>query len=209
MDKYQQTIETFNNVAEQYWEKFKDFPLYKNSYDRFCEHLPDTSCDLLEVACGPGHVSQYLLRKKPKIELLGIDLAPKMIQLAQKNNPLARYLVLDCRQLSRIEQTFDAIMCGFCLPYISWQDSQALINDMSQLLNSGGKLYLSTTESIKKHELQKSKTSPGAVYLQYHDIDAIKACLKQAGFTLIELDRITHIHNQKPTSDVFILAQKM
>lgn len=209
MDKYQNTIKTFNNVAEAYWQKFKDFQLYQPTYDWFCEHLADDHIDLLEIACGPGNVSHYLLNKKPKIKLLGIDLAPNMVKLAQQHNQQATYQVMDCRSIDSIEQTFDAIICGFCIPYLSWQDSQVLFQNMYQLMKSGSILYLSTTEGKHTNEgYQGSKSATGAIYVHYHDIEAIQLQLDQVGMDVIGVKRLTHIHNKVPTTDVFILAKK-
>ena len=212
-DKYQQTIETFNAVAEQYWDKFNGFKLYQPSYDWFCEHLPNDlpqgQIDLLEIACGPGNVSQYLLDKNPAINILGIDLAPNMVALAKQHNPTVNYSVLDCRQILTLEKSFNAIMCGFCIPYLSWQDSQSLIQDMATMLQPGGLLYLSTTAGSKNNEgFKGSSSAAGAIYVHYHDIDDIIDSIEDCGLKIIGRKNISHLHNEQTTDDVFILATK-
>ena len=209
MNRYQTTIKTFNNVAEQYWHKFKNFKLYEATYDWFCEHLPDGKFNLLEIACGPGNVSRYLLSKNPKASLLGIDLAPNMITLAKLHNPEAEYRVMDCRDISSLDQSFDAVMCGFCVPYLCWQDCQRLIQDISQLLHPGGLLYISTTAGDKTNEgYQGSESAAGAVYVHFHDIKALKHCIKNADLVILDSKKLTHMHNQQSTKDVFIIAKK-
>jgi SAM-dependent methyltransferase len=209
MDKYQKTIETFNTVAEQYWDKFKDFALYEPTYDWFCAHLPDGQIEVLEIACGPGHVSRYLLNKNPTIKLLGIDLAPNMVKLAQRHNSKAAFQIMDCRNILALAQSFAAIMCGFCLPYLSWQDSQKLIDDMCQLIKPGGLLYISVTEGESSQQgFQGSDSARGSVYVHYHDIEAIQDKLKVAGMEILGTKHLSHIHNQQTTKDVFILARK-
>ena len=213
MNKYQQTIETFDAVAEQYWQKFKDFKLYQPSYDWFCDYLPQhppqNQVDLLEIACGPGNVSHYLLKKNPSIKLCGIDLAPKMVALAKKHNPQAQYSLLDCRQILSLNQTFDAIMCGFCIPYISEHDYQKLIKDMAAMLNPSGVLYLSTTLGSQSEEgFKGSSSANGAVYVHYHALDDILNCLTHHGLQIIGHKNLIHRHNEQSTEDVFILAKK-
>jgi ubiquinone/menaquinone biosynthesis C-methylase UbiE len=208
-DKYQQTIETFNSVAEQYWEKFQDFKLYQPTYDWFCAQLPDGQIDVLEIACGPGNVSRYLLNKNSNIKLLGIDLAPNMVKLARQHNPMAEFQVMDCRNIQALNQSLDAIMCGFCLPYLSWQDSQKLIDDMCRLLRPSGLLYISTTEGDSANDgFQGSASTKGTIYVHFHEINEIKQSLKQNGMEILGVKNITHIHNQRTTEDVFILARK-
>ncbi len=208
MDKYQQTIDTFNNVAEAYWEKFKNFEPYLPTYDWFLQQLPKGQIDLLEIACGPGNVSRYLLKKNSHINLFGTDVAPNMIALAEKYNPQAEFKLVDCREIMTLERAFDAIMCGFCLPYISWNDSQNLINDMASMLRPNGLLYLSTTKGSKSDQgYQGSNSSHGSIYVHYHDISEIIACLKQHRFKIVGQKTITHIHNNAEINDVFIIAQ--
>ncbi len=209
MDKYQQTIKTFDTVAEQYWDKFKDFALYEPIYDWFCAHLPEGKVDLLEIACGPGNVSRYLLNKKPNIKLLGSDLAPNMVKLAQLHNPQAKFHVMDCRSIDNLDKSFDAIMCGFCMPYLSWQDCKKLIDDMCRLIKPGGLLYISVTEGENSQQgFQGSDSTKGSVYVHYHDIEAIQDKLKVAGMEIMGIKHLSHIHNQQTTKDVFILARK-
>lgn len=209
MNKYQKTIQTFDAVAEQYWHKFKDFELYQPSYDWFCELLPNGSVDVLEVACGPGNVSRYILNKKPKVKLLGIDLAPNMVKQAQKHNPEAAFKVMDCLNINELDQTFDAIMCAFCLPYLNHQDAIQLLKEMIAMLKPKGMLYLSTTSGDVANEgYQTSKSSPGSIYIHYHDLTTIEQCLNEAGMNKVKQEQIIHQHNDQETIDEFILAVK-
>jgi ubiquinone/menaquinone biosynthesis C-methylase UbiE len=132
-----------------------------------------------------------------------------MLKLAQRHNPQAQFKLMDCREISLLNTTFDAIMCGFCLPYISWQDSQKLIQDMALLLKPDGILYLSFTEGdAEKEGFKGSDSSGGVIYVHYHNIEALKHCLAQSGLQVLGEKMITHTHNQESTEDIFILAKK-
>ena len=61
-----------------------DVTLYDDSYKQFCELLPLERARVLDAACGPGNVSRYLLAQRPNLDLLGIDLAPRMVELARE-----------------------------------------------------------------------------------------------------------------------------
>jgi 2-polyprenyl-3-methyl-5-hydroxy-6-metoxy-1,4-benzoquinol methylase len=209
MDRYQTTIETFDAVAEQYWDKFKQFKPYEIAYDWFLMHLPKGELSLLEIACGPGNVSRYLLNKNPAINLLGVDLAPKMIELAKLHNPQAIYKVLDCRQITSLRQSFNAIMCGFCLPYISWHDSKTLIQDMASLLNPNGWLCISLSKGNSIDDgFKGSKSSSLMTYVHHHPIDAVIRAITESGLEFIDNQTVSHSHNDQQTDDVFIMAKK-
>ncbi len=57
-----------------------------------------------------------------------------MIELAQRNNPEANCIVMDSRDIVTLATKFDAIICGFCLPYLSSDDSTRLVENCGNLL---------------------------------------------------------------------------
>ena len=75
MDKYQVTVGTFNKLADAYQEKYMNFDFYFDTYDKFCELVANDSATILEVACGPGNITKYLLSKCAGFKIEGIDLA--------------------------------------------------------------------------------------------------------------------------------------
>jgi 2-polyprenyl-3-methyl-5-hydroxy-6-metoxy-1,4-benzoquinol methylase len=142
MNIEKETANTWNKIAHWYQEKFMDLELYNDSYDYFCNNLAH-GATVLDAGCGPGNISSYLLKKRSDLSLTGIDYAENMIELARKNNPGARYFKLDVRNANRLDQKFDGIICGFCLPYLNEPDAEKFIDDCFNLLNVNGCFYLS------------------------------------------------------------------
>lgn len=129
MDKYKETFDTWNNIADIYQAKFMNLHLYNYSYDYICNLLNKQKAKLLEIGCGPGNISKYLLSKRPDFDILGIDIAPNMIKLAKVNNPTATFKVMDSRQIIDLDTKYDGIICGFCLPYMSPTEANELISN--------------------------------------------------------------------------------
>ena len=65
--------------------------LYNDTYDKFCALIDKKNPEILEVAWGPGNVTKYLYSKRIDFKILGIDLAPSMIELAKINIPKADF----------------------------------------------------------------------------------------------------------------------
>ena len=189
MDKYRITIETYNKSAKNFQDKFMNMDLYNDTYDRFCDMIHKRDADIFEIACGPGNITKYLLTKRPDFRITAIDLSPKMIELAKINNPAVNFQIMDCRKIGVIEKKFDAIMCGFCLPYLSREESEKLINDSYRLLNSNGVIYISTMEGdFEKSGFETTSFSgEGKVYVHYHQADYLQNRLLKSGFEDIEL----------------------
>lgn len=191
MDKYEETFETWNNIASLYQDKFMELDLYNNTYDYICDSVTKPRAKLLEIGCGPGNITKYLLSKRPDFDIFGIDIAPNMIELAKKNNPTANFAVIDSRQINRIETKYDGIIGGFCLPYLSHNESNNLISNSYNLLNENGLIYLSFVEGDPA-ESNFKVGSGGRVYFHFHNLDDLKKQLIKTKFDEIEIFRVKY-----------------
>jgi len=168
MNKYQITFNTWNKIAQLYQAKFMDLDLYDDSYDAFCQQLKKSAPSILEIGCGPGNITKYLLSKIPDAKILGIDIAPNMIDLAKANNPKAKFEVMDARALDLLDAKYDAILCGFCLPYLSEGNVTKMIADSGRLLEEKGLLYLSCIEGDYQASGFQVGSSGGRMYVYYY-----------------------------------------
>jgi 2-polyprenyl-3-methyl-5-hydroxy-6-metoxy-1,4-benzoquinol methylase len=179
MDRYKETFETWNNVASLYQDKFMTLDLYNETYDFMCNSINKTNAKILEIGCGPGNVTKYLLTKRPDFDILAIDIAPNMVKLAILNNPTAKFAIMDSREIEKIHAKFDGIVGGFCLPYLSQTDCQKIVNDCYNLLNENGLIYLSFVEGDPFESDYKIGSSGNRSYFYYHSLDELKTqCIK-------------------------------
>lgn len=181
MDSYQETFDTWNNIAAVYQDRFMGLDVYNETYDFICSSIDKPNSKILEIGCGPGNITKYILSRRPDFEILGIDIAPNMIQFAKQNNPTARFTVMDCRHIHNLDTTFDGIIAGFCLPYLSQAEGRDLISNSHDLLNDNGLIYLSFVEGDpEKSEFKVG--GGGRVFFNYFKLDDIKAHLKEFQF---------------------------
>lgn len=191
-NRYKETFETWNKVATLYQSKFMDMNLYNDTYDLICSALATPNSKILEIGCGPGNITKYLLSQRPDFDILGIDIAPNMIALAKKNNPTARFTTMDTRQIDELKTTFDAIVCGFCLPYLSQTDSIKLIADCYTLLNRDGMLYISFVEGDPSTSDFQTTNTGDRSYFYYHSLENLKTLLIENQFHDIETSKVTY-----------------
>lgn len=189
IDKTRIAVEIFDRLAEAYQQKFMDVSAYGPTFDRFCSLIVAQDAEVLEIACGPGNITRYLLSKRPNFRVFGIDLAPNMVQLARQNNPTAEFAVMDGRHISLLSRQFAAIMCGFCLPYLSREEAMQLIADCSRRLIPGGVLYLSTMEDDHNKSGWHTGSQGDKMYLHYHEAKYLTATLEAHGFEVLEVHR--------------------
>lgn len=190
-DRIKETIETYNVSAKAYQDKFMDMDLYNDTYDTFCHLITKSNAKIFEIATGPGNVIKYILCKRPDFKVFGIDLSSNMIELAKLNNPEAEFTVMDCRDIHVIDTKFDGILCAFCLPYLSKEESLKLITDASLLLEPDGVLYISTMEGDYNKSGYETTSFSGdnRVYVYYHQANFMTACLSELGFEILDFQR--------------------
>jgi 2-polyprenyl-3-methyl-5-hydroxy-6-metoxy-1,4-benzoquinol methylase len=190
---------------------FMDTSMYHASFDRFLEALTLPDAEVLELGCGPGNITRYLLAQRAELRVLGTDLAPRMLELARTNNPGATFELLDARQIIRLDRSFDAIVCGYCLPYLTPEECRTLVRDASQLLRPEGVLYLSTIEGDPARSGFKTPSSGTgeAAYIQYYETGFLTRLIEGHGFSILHIEHVRYSgRDGNPTTDVIIVARR-
>ncbi len=192
MNKYKTTIKTWDKIASLYQDKFMDLDLYNDTYDVFCHQVSKPNAEILEIGCGPGNITKYLVTNRPDFKVIATDVAPSMIALAKENNPTVDFEVRDCREIDKINYKYDGIICGFCIPYISKEDCSKLIKDSRQLLAKDGILYLSTIEGDYSASGYEYGSTGDKTYVYYYPESFFEKELLKNNFELLELININY-----------------
>ena len=205
---YKETFETWNKVASLYQDKFMNLDLYNDSYDTICNSLSKPNSTILEIGCGPGNITKYLLSKRTDFNIFGIDISPNMIELAKANNPTASFQVMDIRQIDQIESKFDGIVCGFCLPYLSETDCQKLIVDSYNLLDNDGMLYISFVEGDPTDSGFQTSSSGDRAYFYYHSLEKLNSLLIENHFQEIQIQKVEYKRSEDQSEVHTIITAK-
>ena len=210
MDKNKIAVDLFDQFADLYQTKFMDVSLYHDTFDLFCHHLPQKHAEILELACGPGNITHYLLQQRPDFQILATDLAPKMLELAAQNNPTAQFALLDARKITSLAKQFDGLMCGFCLPYLSKTEAIQLIADAAKILKPKGLIYLSTMEDAYEKSDWKTGSTGTQIFQHFHEAEYLTAALEANGFRVLDVARKrTAASDGAEVVDLVILGELM
>ena len=207
MDHSEFAASIFNKYAEGYQSKFMDVSAYHSTLDVFLAAICKDAAQVLEVACGPGNVTQYLLQQRPDLQILGTDLSANMLALAQLNNPTARFERLDGRKIAKLPQQFDAILAAFFLPYIAKEEALQFIRDAADKLNPGGVLYISTMEGDYATSGLRKGSQGDEIFMHFHQAGYLTDQLKACGLDLLELRRV-RAAGPEGDVDLVVIAKK-
>ena len=202
-------VETFDRVASAYQDKFMDFDLYNDGYDLICRLIREGGT-MIDVGCGPGNISKYVASKRPDVNITMIDTAPNMLKLAKLNVPNAQCQLCDARSIRSLGSNFDAILFGFCFPYLSKDECIAAIADSYAMLNDDGLIYFSYIEDHYSKSGYEKSTDQHDFYVFYHQADYLRDALQQHRFKVVAEYGKTYLRGGGISElHTIIIAQKL
>lgn len=159
---------------------------------------------VLDLACGPGTLGRRFARQvSPGGEVVGVDLAPGMIELAGAAGiPNARFEVMDIEHLSFADDSFDAAACGHGIQFVPNLD--VALREARRVLRPHARFaasvpVLSTTDSVwaaLEPVLDRwlgpapSATDQTATRVVITDAEKFEQAARDAGFASVEVEVI-------------------
>lgn len=135
----------FDEISKQY-DRFNDLITFgmhrywKRFVARQAGLRPGERC--LDLCCGTGDIARAVKRLRPEVEVIGLDFAQEMLDIAEQRQPLAqesiRYLRGNAMDLPFPEHHFDAVTVGYGLRNVP--DLQGALQEIHRVLRPGGTL---------------------------------------------------------------------
>jgi ubiquinone/menaquinone biosynthesis C-methylase UbiE len=162
---------------------------------------------VLDLACGPGTLTRVLAaRVAPAGEVVGVDLAVGMIELARQSVPgNASFEVMDIEQLSFPDASFEAAMCGHGLQFVP--HLERALSEARRVLRTGGALAASVPvppeegsvwaiiDSVAAGRLAPppAAADQSATRATVNDPDALRAAALGAGFASATVESVDEV----------------
>lgn len=132
-----------------------NFSSFADTYDGVCalqndvakklaELLPDKAQKILEIGCGTGIFTRYLVEKYPKSEIISSDISTEMLSITKKKYPKITTVELDANA-PKINEKFDLIVSSMTLHWL--EDLEKSLKTISSFLSNDGELIYSTPYS--------------------------------------------------------------
>ena len=206
----EETRKSFNLAAEKYFELFKD-EMKQKEYDRvFLDKFAndfDSKSVICDLGCGPGHITRYLFDKG--LNVFGIDISERCIQIARRENPKMRFQVMDMARLDIADESVDGIVSFYSIIHTPKRFIHTLFHEFNRVLKKGGKLLIVVKKGDTEgyvYELEGFKTR---LYFTNFNEEELKSYLQTCGFELIFLETRQPYEFEISVERIYALGKKI
>lgn len=152
---------------------------------------------VLDVGCGTGRPTRALVKRYPKAAVIGADLAPGMLRVAETRQPWfgkrARYVCAEASRLPFATASFDLLYGSLVLQWC--EDLDATLLEWRRLLKPHGLLLFSTLGPDTLKELRSAwSTVDGYNHVnRFLDMHDVGDALIRAGFVepVMDVEQLT------------------
>jgi SAM-dependent methyltransferase len=147
------------SVAPKYWAQYFE-PWFLPMYRKTLEQLQLTKDDLLlDDGCGSGMFSSMAINTGAQV--IGIDAATGLLEVARERNPGSNFLEEDLEALPFEDNSFDAVTAFNSLQYAG--NFEQALSEASRVLKPGGKLVIGIWDTPEKSDATQVLKSIGSL----------------------------------------------
>lgn len=121
---------------------------------------------VLDAGCGSGRLAAQIARRRPDLQVRGVDLEPGMVQVAsrraEQENLAGRvqFTVADLADLPLPDGSVDLIVSTASMHH--WADVGAVIASLGRVLRPGGQLWIYDFRLVPAHGVRSAAKNLGS-----------------------------------------------
>jgi SAM-dependent methyltransferase len=209
-DEILNTWSSYNQVAAEYAEKFKD-EMDDKPFDRDCLHRLAREVGILgpicDMGCGPGQIARYLHRQG--VPTWGVDLSPRMVTEAQRLNLEIKFYQGNMLALRDPDNAWGGIAAFYCIIHIPRGRIVEALLEMKRALKPGGVLLIAFHIGQEIKHLDVWWDKPVNLDFAFFLPDEMEGWLREPGYHLEQtLVRDPNPDVEVETRRTYIFARK-
>jgi ubiquinone/menaquinone biosynthesis C-methylase UbiE len=200
----------YDTVADDYVAAFGDdldvLPVDRSVLDAVAHRL-GRGGRVLDVGCGPGQVGRYLAAHGD-LEVVGLDLALRMLRLAGRAAGRDTFVDGDMRTLPFLRHSFAAVVAFYSIQHLARSDLGAALGEFRRVLRPDGALVVAThlgggevqVDQFLGHQI-------GAVGGTLYEEEELRADLARQSFTVERSVRRDPLPHEHPSERIYLIAR--
>ena len=113
----------------------------ENLMEKLLSFIPDKSGTILDVACGKGGTTRYLLRYYTPRNVTAINISERQLRSAKANAPGCSFYVMGATELGFSDGSFDNVLCVEAAFHFDTREK--FLREAYRVLKEGGRIVLS------------------------------------------------------------------
>ena len=184
-DVVAKTIQTYEELAEDYYNSHFDINEIKDIADLFIQHLKGQK--ILDIGCGPGRDAKYF--SEQGLDVTGIDLTSNFVKMASKNVPNATFKHMDMRNLDFPENTFDGIWGCASFLHVPKKDAKNTLLGFKKILKPSGLIYLSVKQGDDEKFVEKGEYKGRTKFFAFYSETEFKNLFEVCDFNIVKVTK--------------------
>ncbi|MEV0327425.1 class I SAM-dependent methyltransferase [Micromonospora echinospora] len=192
--------QAYGSVADLYIELFgTSQQVHADDLAFIGRHLSNRSGTVLDLGCGPGHITNYL--RSLGVDAQGIDMVPEFIAHARAAHPDGRYQLGSMAKLDVANHSVAGILAWYSLIHLPPQDLGGVLDGFRRVMAPAGTLVVGFFDGDEvgafDHKVVTAYRWP---------VEEFSARLALAGFTTVEHRRRPGDGTHRPHAMIAAIA---
>jgi SAM-dependent methyltransferase len=202
--------EGYDLVADEYvariFHELEHKPLDRQLLDRLAADARERG-PICDMGCGPGQIARYLHERGA--QALGIDLSPRMVELAQQLTPGVEFQPGNMLALDVADAIWGGIAAFYSIIHIPRELVIDALRELWRALMPGGLLLLSFHIGQEIRHLDEWWGKPVSVDFLFFERAEMEGYLRAAGFEIEQsIEREPYEGVEVATRRAYIFARK-
>ena len=204
------TRQAYNLAAQKYHDLFHN-EMNEKEYDRnlldsFAAKFNKDSI-ICDAGCGPsGHIGRYLFDKG--INVVGVDVSEKCVELAQSNNPDVKFECADIGSMPFDDNTFNGLISYYSIINTPKIYVNKIFAEFRRVLKPDGYLLVAVKAGTTEGYIDDLLGIKARNYFSLFTKDEIVAYFSQAGFLLEFFDKRNPYDFEISNERIFAVGKK-
>ena len=211
MNPQEKILNCYNQVAEDYaverWDELSKKHIDRLLLKEFASSNKDKGL-CVDFGCGPGQTTKFLYDNGMK-NIVGIDLSPAMVGVAQRLSPQIKFETGDLLNIAYSSGCLGSALAFYSIVHFTIDEVRKCFGEINRVLKTGGDFLFSFHVGNEIVHFDKAHGKEVDIDLFFFKTDDIIQLLYETGFNIIDaIERRPNENMEYPTRRAYIWTEK-